>query len=118
MTELRRTITIDATGLAPGRLASRIALILLGKNATHHPKHSVAPVSVFVKHCAKLSIRQSKLEQKRYYRTSGHPGGLRYDTMQKVFMKDPCEVLRRAIYGMLPANTLRPKRMLRLTLER
>lgn len=118
MTEVRRTITIDATGLAPGRLASRIALILLGKDVVHHPKHSVAPVQVVVKHCAKLSIRQSKLEQKRYYRTSGHPGGLRYDTMQKVFLKDPCEVLRRAVRGMLPSNTLRTRRMLRLILER
>lgn len=118
MNKLRRTITLDATGLAPGRLASRIALILLGKNAVHHPKQAVAPVYVIVKYCAKLSILQTKLEQKRYYRTSGHPGGLRYDTMQNVFSKDPCEVLRRAVNGMLPANTLRPKRMLRLILER
>ncbi len=118
MTTAPRTITIDATGQAPGRLASRIALILLGKNATYHPKHSIAPVRVVVQHCAKLSIRQSKLEQKRYYRTSGHPGGLRYDTMQKVFAKDPCEVLRRAVYGMVPSNTLRRQRMQNLTLER
>lgn len=118
MTTTPRTITIDATGKVPGRLASRIALILLGKNMLHHPKHTVAPVKVVVLHCAQLSIRQSKLEQKRYYRTSGHPGGLRYDTLQKVFAEDPCEVLRRAIYGMVPSNTLRRQRMQNLTLER
>jgi len=59
-----------------------------------------------------------KLVQKDYYHHSMHPGGLSRTPMKKIFDQDPTEVLRRAIYGMLPKNKLRPEMMKRLVIKK
>lgn len=118
MIDQPKNIVLDATGQAPGRLASRIAELLMGKKTIGVRKHQLYSVRITVRHCAKMAVNQRKLAQKKYYRTSGHPGGLRYTTADEIFAKNPCDVLHRAVYGMLPGNALRKRRMQQLILER
>ncbi len=105
------TITIDATNQPVGRLASRIAHLLQGKHKVGSQKHRVLAQSIVVRNCSRLRIDKRKLTQKLYYRTSGHPGGLKAQPLGEVFAKNPSSVLRRSVAGMLPKNTLREKRM-------
>lgn len=110
----RKTHTIDATDQVLGRLASRIALILTGKNKpVYVPNIDVGDI-VVVKNVKKIKITGQKLEQKKYYHHSGYPGGLKTKKMSEVFAKDPSEVLCRAVYNMLPKNKLRKQRFKRL----
>ena len=69
-----------------------------------------------VTNCNKIQITGRKLTQKIYYSHSGYPGGLKALTYKNVFDKDPCEPLRKAVWGMLPRNETRKKRMERLKL--
>lgn len=110
-----RPITIDATNQPLGRLASRVAFLLQGKHRVEtRPQHAPSQ-RVIIKHCAKVRLsRKNKLRQKLYYRTSGHPGGLRAQPMGELMEKDPSAVVRRTVQGMLPNNKLRRSRMLLL----
>lgn len=110
-------ITLDARNRRIGRLASRCATLLMGK--THVATRPHAPVisRVTVTHCAQMAVTKGKLRSKRYYRTSGHPGGLRSETLGDVFEKNPSEALRRAVHGMLPRNRLHAQRMRHLDLQ-
>ncbi len=110
--------TIDATGKRLGRVATEIATLLMGKHRTDVVKNVVAPVKVVVVHTGKLLIEEKKRKQTNYTRYSGYPDGLRTLSMQKIIEKKGySEVLRKAIYGMLPSNRLRTKRMKNLTIH-
>lgn len=110
----RKTHTIDANGRPLGRLATEIAIILRGKNkATFVPNKDEGDF-VEVKNMEKVKVTGKKMENKIYYHHTGFPSGLRAKTMKEVFKKDPGEVLRKTVYGMLPKNKLRPKQMKRL----
>ncbi|MEK7579754.1 MAG: 50S ribosomal protein L13 [Patescibacteria group bacterium] len=98
---------MDATDQSLGRLASKIALILRGKNKPDFEPNILADEKVVVENIEKIKITGRKLEQKKYYHYSGYPGGLRTKTMKDIFRKDPKEVLRLAVLGMLPKNRLR-----------
>lgn len=98
---------IDATGEPLGRLASKIALILRGKTNPNFEPNILPEEKVFVENIEKIKITGRKLEQKKYYHYSGYPGGLREKKMKDVFQKNPKEVLRLAVLGMLPKNRLR-----------
>jgi len=108
------THTIDATNKAVGRLAVEIATLLRGKHKPDFVAHQDRGDNVVVEHAEKMRFTGSKLEQKNYYHHSGYLGGLKTVPMKKVFEKDPGEVLRRAVYGMLPKNRLRALYMKRL----
>ncbi len=113
-----RTHTFDAHGKRLGRLASDIAHILLGKDAPDTAKHVVAPVRVTVENVAQLDIPEEKRTTKVYTRYSGHPGGLKKETLEDVIArKGEAEALRRAVYNMLPANRLRKARMKNLIIS-
>ena len=71
---------------------------------------------VIVINTSQLKVTGKKNEQKKYYRHSGYPGGLKEVAYKNIFSRDPNEVLRRAVYGMLPRNKLRAKMMKRLKL--
>src|SRR3989339_361390 len=116
MAVLKRTIrTIDAAGKAPGRLATQIAMILIGKDKASFLPNVDAGDAVEVANASKMKITGKKLEQKTYYAHTGGPRGLSAKLMKTVWAKDPSDVLRRAVDRMLPKNRHRTERMKRLT---
>ncbi len=103
---------IDAENKKIGRIASEIATILMGKNTPDFEKHKVADNTVVVLNASKLSIDPKKLEEKEYERYSGYPGGLKFESLKRLIEKKGYgEVIKYAVYGMLPANKLRPRLM-------
>jgi large subunit ribosomal protein L13 len=109
--------TIDANGKVPGRIATEVAVWLMGKNRTDFVKNAIPDVHVEVKNAGQMVLESKKLRDKRYARHSGYPGGLTLESMQHVVdTKGAKEVLRRAVYGMLPKNKLRPRMMKNLTI--
>lgn len=105
---------IDATNKSLGRLASKIATILQGKNKTDFQPQKEGTDFVEIKNVQKIKISREKLKKKVYYRHSGYPGGIKKVSMEELFKKNPEEVLKKAVFGMLPKNKLRKKRLKRL----
>lgn len=97
---------VDATGLTLGRLATKIADTLRGKHKPQWAPHVDTGDYVIVLNCDKIAVTGKKLEQKRYYRHSGYPGGLRERTLAEQLDRRPTEVIRAAVKGMLPRNRL------------
>lgn len=97
---------VDASGQTLGRLASRIARVLLGK---HKPIYSPAVGVgdyVIVVNADKIRVTGKKLDQKKYYRFSGYPGGLKEISLRDQLQKFPTRVIEQAVRGMLPKNRL------------
>ena len=118
MTDKKRTKTeLDATGQAVGRLASQIAMILRGKDKPTFVRNVDEGGKVIVKNVDKVKFTGRKLEQKDYYHHTMHPGGIKSISMKKVFDKNPTELIRRAVYGMLPKNRTRDEIMKRLKIK-
>ena len=118
MAEIKRdTQTIDATGKAVGRIATQVAMMLRGKNKPTFEPHIDAGDNVVVENIGAVVFTGKKLVQKDYYHHTQYPGGIRRTPMKKIFDHDPAEVLRRAVYGMLPKNKLRDGMMKRLTIK-
>lgn len=104
--------TIDAARRSPGRVATEIAVLLMGKNRTDFAKNKIPDVEVEVVSAGSMRLNQNKMRDKRYARHSLYPGGLTLESMAHVVEKKGArEVLRRAVYGMLPKNKLRAKMM-------
>jgi large subunit ribosomal protein L13 len=102
----RRWYVVDAEGQTLGRLATRIADTLRGKNKPQYTPHVDTGDFVIVVNAEKIAVTGKKLDQKRYYRHSGYPGGLRSRTLREQLDRRPTEVLRKAVKGMLPRNRL------------
>jgi len=113
----RETHTIDATGEVLGRLATKIAILLRGKHKPDFVPYKDMGDFVIIKNVGKIKITGKKLETKKYFRHSGYPGGWREISLKELFKKNPAEVLKRAVYGMLPKNKLREKQIKRLKFE-
>jgi large subunit ribosomal protein L13 len=113
----RKTYTVDASGKILGRLATDIAMHLMGKTSPAFQPHVDAGDSVVVMNVDGMKVTGKKYEAKKYYRHSGQPGGLKTKTMRQLWEKDPAEVLRQAVSRMLPKNKHRTARMLRLTIS-
>lgn len=111
---IRKTHAIDATDQVLGRLATRIATLLQGKHKPTFVPHLDLGDSVEVTNVDKIKITGKKLEDKIYYHHSGYPGGLRKKKMKEFTM---AELLRKAVYNMLPKNKLRTGRMKRLRIS-
>jgi len=115
MAEKKRTIlSFDAAGKSPGRLASQIAMVLIGKNKPTFLPNVDDGDAVEVSNASKMKITGNKLEQKTYYAHTGGPRGLSSTLMKTLWAKDPSDVLRRAVDRMLPKNRHRNERMKRL----
>ena len=97
---------VDAQGKTLGRLATEIASMLRGKNKPTYTPHTDAGDFVIVVNAEKVHLTGRKLDQKMYWRHSGYPGGIRGKTARKMLETKPEEVLRKAVRGMLPKNTL------------
>jgi len=114
----RKTYTIDANGKVLGRLATKIAVVLMGKNKPDYAPHKDIGDFVMVKSASGLKFTGKKFEKKVYYHHTGYLGGLKEVTLKRFFEKDPTRVLRKAVYGMLPTNKLRSLRIKRLKFVR
>ena len=110
----RETHTIDVEGRSLGRVASQIAVLLMGKHKPSFVPNQDLGDFVLVKNIRKVKITGKKIEQKKYYRHSGYLGHLKEISLKKVMDSNPGEVLRRAVSGMLPKNRLRKPRLKRL----
>ncbi|PIZ95290.1 MAG: 50S ribosomal protein L13 [Candidatus Magasanikbacteria bacterium CG_4_10_14_0_2_um_filter_37_12] len=108
---------IDATGQAVGRLASKIAMVLRGKDKPDFSPHIDRGGIVTIINASQVKFTGDKLVQKDYYHHTMYPGGIRRTPMKKIFDNDPGEVIRRAVYGMLPKNRLRDEMMKRLVIK-
>lgn len=102
----RRWWVLDATDLPLGRLASRLAVILQGKNKAVYTPHVDTGDFVIVINADKVAVSGRKAQQKTYFRHSGHPGGARSVTFDELMSKHPDRVIRHAVRGMLPKNRL------------
>jgi len=110
--------TINAEGISLGRIASAAAKVLIGKESTDFAKNKVSADIVEVTNASKVVVTGKKLETKRYSSYSGYPGGLKRTPIRQVISrKGHVEVLRKAIYGMLPKNKLRTRRMKQLIIS-
>lgn len=102
----RKWYVIDASDQPLGRLASRVATILRGKNKPEFTPHVDTGDFVIVVNGAKVRLTGRKLDQKRYYRHTGYPGGIKETTARALLAKHPERVIENAVRGMLPDGTL------------
>ena len=102
----REWLVVDATGKTLGRLATHLADILRGKRKPEYTPHCDVGDFVIVVNAEKISVTGKKREEKRYYRHSGYPGGLRSRTFNEMLDRRPEEIIRLAVKGMLPRNRL------------
>src|SRR5688500_15272131 len=113
-TRERDWLVVDATGRTLGRLATQIADTLRGKRKPEYTPHCDVGDFVIVVNAEKISVTGKKREDKRYYRHSGYPGGLRSRTLQEMLDRRPEEVIRLAVKGMMPRNRLARKQLTKL----
>ena len=113
----RKTHTIDAKEKIFGRLAARIAQLLRGKQKPEFASHKDVGDFVSVKNVRAMGFSGKKLRQKSYFRHSGYLGSTREKKLEKFFDSRPSEVLREAVWGMLPKNKLRSKQINRLSIK-
>jgi large subunit ribosomal protein L13 len=110
----REWYLVDADGKTLGRLATQIADTLRGKRKPQYTPHVDTGDFVIVVNAEKIAVTGNKLDQKRYYRHSGYPGGLRSRTLREQLDRRPTEVLRVAVKGMLPKNRLARQQITKL----
>ena len=102
----RAWYVVDADGLVLGRLGSEVASILRGKRRPYYAPHVDTGDHVIVVNAAKVVLTADKAAAKQAYRHSGYPGGLRSTSYAELLERQPAELVRRAVRGMLPKNTL------------
>lgn len=105
--EVRREwFVVDATGKTLGRLASELARRLRGKHKPEYTPHVDTGDYVVVVNAAKIRVTGNKLTDKKYYRHSGYPGGIKEISLDKLLATHPERALESAVKGMLPKNPL------------
>ncbi|GLX04002.1 MULTISPECIES: 50S ribosomal protein L13 [Microbispora] len=102
----RQWYVIDATDVVLGRLASQVATLLRGKHKPIFAPHVDTGDFVIVINAEKIALSGNKLEQKKAYRHSGYPGGLRAVSYGELMEKRPDRAVEKAVRGMLPKNAL------------
>lgn len=107
---------IDATNRILGRLAAEIANLLRGKNKANFVPYLDMGDQVTVTNTDKIKVTGKKMKDKIYYHHSGYPGGIKETRLEEALEKDSREVVRKAVYGMLPKNKLRDKMINKLKL--
>jgi large subunit ribosomal protein L13 len=110
----RNWLVVDATGQTLGRLATQIADALRGKRKPEYTPHCDTGDFVVVVNAEKIAVTGNKRTEKRYYRHSGFPGGLKSRTLEEMLDRRPEEVIRIAVKGMLPRNRLARKQLTKL----
>jgi large subunit ribosomal protein L13 len=102
----RQWHVIDATDVVLGRLASQVAVLLRGKHKPTFAPHVDTGDFVVVINADKVALTGNKLEQKKAYRHSGYPGGLRSQSYVELLEKHPTKAVEKAVRGMLPKNSI------------
>jgi large subunit ribosomal protein L13 len=110
----RNWLVVDANGQTLGRLATQLADALRGKRKPEYTPHVDTGDFVIVINAEKISVTGNKRAEKRYYRHSGYPGGLKSRTLEEMLERRPEEVIRLAVKGMLPRNRLARKQLTKL----
>jgi len=110
----RNWLIVDATGQTLGRLATQIADALRGKRKPEYTPHVDTGDFVVVINAEKIAVTGNKRTEKRYYRHSGYPGGLKSRTLEEMLDRRPEEVIRIAVKGMMPRNRLARKQITKL----
>lgn len=116
-TSVRMAHQFDASDQIIGRLASKVAFILQGKNKVDYTPNADLGDFVTVLNASKMKVTGKKLSQKKLRHYSGYPGGLKEKKLQEVMIKDAGEALRHAVMRMLPKNYLRKGMIKRLTIK-
>jgi len=96
----------DATGQILGRLATKVAALLRGKELVTFTPAVNPMVKVVITNADKIKVTGAKLSDKKYYRHSGYMGNLKTTTLEELLVKKPTEAIRKAVTGMLPKNRL------------
>ena len=110
----RKWYLFDAEKQILGRLAAKITELLIGKHQGNFDPSRDYGDTVVVINASKLKLSRKKLTDKKYYHHSGYPGGLKTKTLKEILEKNPTQILKSAVYGMLPKNRLQKPRMKRL----
>ncbi|AWB46105.1 50S ribosomal protein L13 [Paenibacillus sp. CAA11] len=110
----RKWYIVDAEGKTLGRLASEVAALIRGKNKPQFTPHVDTGDFVVVINSEKIALTGKKMQNKKYYRHSLHPGGLKVTTAQELIKNKPERVIESAVYGMLPKTRQGEKMKLRL----
>jgi large subunit ribosomal protein L13 len=113
---VRTWYVIDATDKVLGRLATRIARVLIGKHKPQYTPHVDCGDFVVVVNADKFRVTGKKMKDKIYYSHSFYPGGLKQINLESLLRKQPEKVLYHAVSGMLPKNKIRARRLKRLKL--
>jgi large subunit ribosomal protein L13 len=105
---------VNAEGVVLGRLATRIARLLIGKDKANYTPHLDCGDHVVVINAERVKLTGNKIDQKIYRHHSGYPGGLKEIPVRVMLQRRPEEVVREAVLGMLPKNKLRARRAKKL----
>ena len=111
-------LLIDATDAIVGRLAAFISKTIRGKNKPSFTPHMNDGDFVIVKNVEKIKFTGNKFKNKKYFRHTGHPGGIKETTPEKLSAKKPEEILKLAVKRMLPGGPLAKKQMSKLKIYR
>jgi large subunit ribosomal protein L13 len=114
----REWLIIDATDVVLGRLASHTAALLRGKHKATFANHMDSGDFVIIINAEKVALTGQKLEQKKAYRHSGYPGGLKSVTYSELLEKNPVRAVEKAVRGMLPKNSLGAQQLSKLKVYR
>lgn len=109
-------LIVDAEGKTLGRLASEVAVRLMGKHKPEYTAHVVCGDKVIITNCAKVKVTGNKMTDKIYYSHSGYPGGIKQIALKDLLVKDPTAAVRHAVKGMLPKNKLQNEMLKNLKL--
>ena len=102
----KKWLLLDARDETLGRLSSKIASILMGKNKAQYTPHNDLGDYVVVVNAKKIRVTGNKDIQKKYYKHTGYPGGLKSSTFSEIIEKNPENLILKAVKGMLPKNKL------------
>jgi large subunit ribosomal protein L13 len=105
---------VDADGKTVGRLATKVAMTLMGKDKPQFTPHADSGDFVIVVNAEKVNFTGKKWNQKTYYRHTGYPGGLKSITAENLLKVKPEEIIRKAVWGMLPKNKWQDRLIKRL----
>ncbi len=108
---------IDAKNQILGRLATKIAILLQGKNTAGYEPNKSGEIKVIVDNISKIRVTGKKSTQKVYRHHTGYIGHLKTRTYKEIFEKNPSEILKKAVLGMIPKNKLRSKRIKNLIIN-
>lgn len=110
----RAWYVIDASEAPLGRLSTKVAELLIGKGKPQFTKHIDCGDFVIITNAENLVVTGKKVTDKKYYRHTGFPGGIKEQSLSEKMEKDPTDVIVKSVRGMLPVNKLRDGRLARL----